>query len=163
MIWTSYYGKYRGTSGLCVSNSHPDSKEFGLEVKELFPDWDKVEAYKNGDITWKEFRKAYIKKLKKLDVHEYAKLCNGHVLLCWEKDPKHCHRSILVEWFTRNGYLCGELEANSTMGTCLWCKNFKGFSTKNGQFEKAVCTKTGELLDLTQTQCHTCDDWRYSH
>ena len=162
MIWTSYYGNYKGNRGLCVSNTQPKPARY-INLKSLNPDWLMVEAYKNGNITWKEFRKAYIKKLKKLAVHEYAKLCQGSVLLCWEKDYKHCHRSILVEWFTRNGYLAGELEAKSLTGVCLFCKYFKEFSTKDGQFKNATCTKTGEILTMSSCQCHTCEDWRCSH
>ena len=110
MIYTGYYAKYKGQSGICISNSHPTHPDFTQTLPQLYPDWVMVKAFKSGEITWQQFRKAYIKKLKKLDVHKMATLCEGQVLLCYEKDRTYCHRSIVSEWFNRNGYTCEEVK-----------------------------------------------------
>lgn len=158
MIWTSYFNKYTGNEGLSVANSTPAWHQCKRSLRELMPD--NVPAYKRGDMTWKEFRKVYIRKLKKLDVHKYAELLQGRVLLCHEKPRDHCHRKILIEWFDRNGYECGELEAEHENCTCLKCKY------ADGEFIPLddrcwVCRKHGDAMTRVEAMCKTCDDWRY--
>jgi uncharacterized protein YeaO (DUF488 family) len=31
-------------------------------------------------------------------------------LLCYEKDYKHCHRTLLAQWFIDNGFSCSEIQ-----------------------------------------------------
>lgn len=107
MIYTSYFAAYRGNKGVSISNSTP--YPMNDRCQELIPSWNLVSAYRNERISWKEYRKQYIKQLKELDVHEVYELLDNKVLLCYEKDDQHCHRSIVREWFNRNGYICREL------------------------------------------------------
>lgn len=154
MIFTSYFSKYKGTQGVSVANKTPDWVNCD-KCKELMPPWGTVKAYKEGFITWKEFRKTYINHLKKLDVGEFYRRLNGKVLLCWETADKHCHRHILKEWFNRNGYACEELESDSENHTCAYCKSLNNHHSTN-----IFCKATGEIFTNTQQQFKTCEDWR---
>lgn len=156
MIYLSYFAKYKGSNGVSVSIGTP-SWFNGDKCIELAPSWELVKGYKSGRITKKEYRKAYIKQLKALNVHEYYKLLNTRVLLCYEKPEDFCHRHIIREWFVRNGYLCEELdrpeEPTLITHTCTWCK----YSTTELY---TVCRKTGEILkEPSRTDC---SDWRYT-
>ena len=154
MIFTSYFSRYKGTQGVSVANKTPDWVDCD-KCKELMPSWVDVMDYKNGIITWKQFRKNYIRKLKKLDVKEFYNRLNGKVLLCWEATDKQCHRHILKEWFNRNGYACEELEAVDEHGTCSCCRNLN-----NHYSSSILCELTGEILTDAQQQARTCEDWR---
>ena len=154
MIFTSYFSKYKGTQGVSVANKTPDWVSCD-RCKELMPPWSLVQSYKDGGITWKEFRKAYIKQLKKLDVEDFHRRLNGKVLLCWESTEKHCHRHILREWFNRNGYACEELQAPIESETCAYCRNLN-----NHYSSSIVCELTGEIMTNSQQQAQTCEDWR---
>lgn len=154
MIFTSYYAKYKGSRGVSVSKKTPSWAECD-ECPQLMPDWALVQSYKAGEITWKEFRKAYIKQLKALDVKWYHNILDGKVLLCWETPDKHCHREIIREWFNRNGFACEELEAPYLDHTCAYCKELD-----NHHGSHIFCTKTGEIFTNAQQQAKTCEDWR---
>ena len=154
MVLTSYFSRYKGSKGVSVANRTPDWVSCD-KCKELMPPWEIVKLYKGGEISWKEFRRAYIKQLKKLDVKEFYNKLNGKVLLCWETPGKHCHRSILREWFNRNGYSCEELEADCEKHTCSYCKELNNHYCSN-----IVCELTGEIFTNAQQQSKTCEDWR---
>lgn len=154
MIFTSYFSRYKGTQGVSVANKTPDWVDCE-KCKELMPSWVDVMDYKNGIITWKQFRKNYIRKLKKLDVHEWYGKLNGKVLLCWEAEGKKCHRHILREWFNRSGYACEELEATEETKVCAYCKNLN-----NHHSTSICCEVTGEIFTNSQQQAKTCEDWR---
>lgn len=109
MIYTSYFSKYKGSRGVSVAVKTPSWSTCCEKCPELMPDWDKVLAYKNDEITWKDFRRAYIHKLKKLDVEKIQSKLDGKVLLCWEATGKKCHRHIIREWLIRSGYECEEI------------------------------------------------------
>ena len=62
----------------------------------------RVDYYANYDII-----------LAKVDPAEIAKLYDGCVLICWEKDPQECHRHYVAEWLQKAGYEVQELTAGS--------------------------------------------------
>lgn len=157
MIFTGYFAHYRGHNGVSVANSKPKAIDCDI-CNELKPDWRLVESYKNGNITWKEFRKSYIKKLKKLDVNEFYRMLDGKVLLCWENPKHHCHRDILREWFNRNGYVCEELEPDMEEHSCSYCRYLN-----NHHSSSICCEVTGEILTNAEQQAKTCEDWRYRY
>lgn len=71
----------------------------------LAPQWKDVDAIKCGRITYEEFRQRYIAKvLSNLNPAEIYAKYNGWYLLCCEKDPQHCHRTILADWLSMAGY-----------------------------------------------------------
>lgn len=51
------------------------------------------------------FRAAYRAQLAALDPHAIAReIGDGAVLLCWERDPADCHRSLVAAWLRAAGY-----------------------------------------------------------
>lgn len=152
MIFTSYYANYSEMNGVCISRSKPKGY-ICLECKELFPDWSLVNNYKNKKITKREYRKAYIKQLKQLNVDKYASLLDNKVLLCYEKSEDFCHRHIVAEWFNRSDYKCEELPKKGKYSACLWCKHMVSSKGIN------ICKNTGEVLIDIKNK--TCADWRY--
>lgn len=154
MVFTSYLSKYKGTKGVSVANKTPEWADCE-RCDELMPPWELVKDYKSGKISWKEFRRAYIKQLKKLDVREFYHRLSGRVLLCWEKSGCKCHRNIIREWFNRNGYSCEELEADLEQHTCGYCKQLDNHHSSN-----LHCTITGEVYTNAQQQARTCEEWR---
>ena len=154
MVFTSYFSRYKGTQGVSVANKTPDWVDCD-RCKELMPPWALVQSYKDGKISWKEYRRAYIKQLKQLDADEFYNRLNGKVLLCWEGKGKKCHRNIIREWFNRNGYACEELEADCEEHTCAYCK-----ALNNHHSSSIVCEETGEIMTNAQQQARTSEDRR---
>ena len=130
MIHTSYYGKYRGNAGCCISIMHPKGFK-GFSCEALYPSRSLLEWYKfksNELDTWyaetkdaEEFIKRrkvielqyeqsyYEDVLSRLDPKSVAKNLDGKVLLCYEKSGRFCHRHIVAKWLINNGYKCEEL------------------------------------------------------
>lgn len=101
MIYTTYYAKL----SKLPPSIRPISISVGcpvaglLRIPELAPDWDAVQAYKQtGD--WAAFRTAYLAKLNAIPPARLATLfpAGDIALVCYEKDPTVCHRSIMAEW-----------------------------------------------------------------
>lgn len=71
---------------------------------------------KDGNLTWEEFRKKYIEESynNQLFIDGIQEVMNYNdngkdvYLICYEKDPLECHRSILKEIFITNNYKCKE-------------------------------------------------------
>jgi hypothetical protein len=58
-----------------------------------------------------EFREAYDALLAGLDPDEVAAgVGDGSVMLCWESDPRACHRAIVAEYLRRASYAVEEWE-----------------------------------------------------
>lgn len=84
----------------------------------LYPKWYLLNQYKNGEIDWETYKSLYIKYLEKnVNKEEIKKQIidlmkeKGYkcaVLFCWEKDAKHCHRTILAEWLFDEMYVHNE-------------------------------------------------------
>jgi len=70
-------------------------------MKELGTPRELIRRYKSGGMTWKEYAAAYRKSLKGKDelLRRLADESKGGTvtLLCTEKDPATCHRSLLKE------------------------------------------------------------------
>lgn len=136
MIQTSSFYYYKGWNGVSIARSTPKDYKC-IACPELCPDWSLVSGYKRGDITEKQYRKAYIKQLKALNVHVMYKKLDNYVLLCYEPDGKFCHRQIVAEWFVRNGYKCKEIpyvdfvSCNKPSQLYKLCKSFGYFAEKH--------------------------------
>jgi uncharacterized protein YeaO (DUF488 family) len=67
----------------------------------LSPSKELVKSYKEGDIGWKDFRRAFLKELSseeaKQELEKLAKLARKKsvTLLCYEKEREKCHRYIV--------------------------------------------------------------------
>ena len=78
----------------------------GGEIKELAPSWELLNGYKKGIITSGEYASKYWQMLSSKDIKILLdeKLIHltpeekGIVLLCYEKNPEDCHRSILASY-----------------------------------------------------------------
>ena len=70
-------------------------------MKELGTPRDLIKRYKSGKITWEEYAAAYRQSLKGKEelLRSLAKESRKGTmtLLCTEKDPNACHRSLLKE------------------------------------------------------------------
>lgn len=164
MIYASYFSNYKGENGVSIAIGTP--KWFnGDRCEALMPPWELVNGFKQGRVTRKEYRKAYIKQLKKLDVDFYANLLQNKVVLCWEKLDRFnykkvfCHRQVVCEWFTRNGYECGELWSKDPQMVCLSCMHHNKYHQDIicGDF----CTLTGEIFEGVDSKCISCEEWNY--
>lgn len=62
----------------------------------LAPSWKLVnrESY--------SYEQYYEEVLKRLDPLKVAEHLDGKILLCWEKDPTHCHRRYVARWLQEN-------------------------------------------------------------
>ena len=119
MIYTSYFGKYRGDKGVSIAKWTPkwfigESMPCFAPSKNLLNWWKTLDkkAQSNPDYQM-QYYEAYTREtLEPLVpyVHELAKQLDGKVLLCYEKPEDFCHRHIVANWFCKYGYLCDELE-----------------------------------------------------
>lgn len=102
MIYTSYYGYLRHLPSTLACYQISNSAPAGIQLpklKEFVPPWPLVKAYKQtGD--WAEFSRLYVRFLDRLCADDvFHILPTGDcVLLCYERDPSVCHRSLLAEW-----------------------------------------------------------------
>lgn len=107
MIYTTYYANLRnipkGISVYAISNGIPT----GLTLPHFWqavPSWNSVQQYKKtGD--WERFKARYLQLLETRGYSAWAELINSGrdiVLVCYEKDPAQCHRSVLSEWLNNH-------------------------------------------------------------
>lgn len=74
---------------------------------EVAPYIETVKAYKAGKLSWKDYETIYLRKICELDAPNSLEWMQkradeskaGHhvILVCFEKDAKHCHRRLLAE------------------------------------------------------------------
>jgi hypothetical protein len=104
MIFTSNF-KISGKDPRSLAICRSTPKDYrGDKNLILAPSWDIIK------LPMDKFAPLYIQSvLKRLDVHQLAKMCQDRILLCWEDNPKECHRSLVMDWFIQNGYECEEI------------------------------------------------------
>lgn len=124
-VYTSYYAKTKGRSGydtvyVTVSNTKPHWYDTPHEdMRELSPSWNIINDYKEGRISYAQFKEAYrnelISRYETVENIRELILCRLNVvseipivLLCWEKNGNECHRTALAEFVFPDEYL-GEL------------------------------------------------------
>ena len=114
MIYTSYFAKVNKLpeNARCISICLSPPKGYnGLEYKALAPTWDILKKYKMN-MDQDEYAAAFRAMLSRLNPREVLKdfysMLNYEdrdmILLCYEKPPDFCHRHLVAEWFTNNGY-----------------------------------------------------------
>lgn len=110
-VFTSYYKRFTDTPTSAipvrVSTSVPNWFPYlPVEMRELYPGWELVTAYKDGVITWEEYKLIYTEKLRVLGkdyimdrLREISSSMDNRdiCLLCYEKDS-NCHRHIIAEF-----------------------------------------------------------------
>ena len=124
MIYTSYYANVKKLNSdeyvfVGISATVPDDVKC-LHYKKLAPSYNNLMSYKNGECTFEEYKERYIKEtlsslipitviseIKRLLGEEAT---NKHiVLLCFEKDARYCHKSIVAGWLANGGITIQEL------------------------------------------------------
>lgn len=84
-----------------ISLSVPKGAKYDKLMPSLYPDWQLVQDWKKGRISWDEYGERYLALLRSrwpLGLkEEIMALPNDVTLCCWERDPEHCHRSIVAE------------------------------------------------------------------
>lgn len=109
-IKTGYFAKTKvysdnGYKPYSISRITPKGCKCG-EIKDLAPSWELLKGYKNGTITSGDYTSKYWQMLSSKDVEILLKEKlitltpkeKGIVLLCYEKNPEDCHRSILASY-----------------------------------------------------------------
>jgi hypothetical protein len=94
MIQTSYFARAAHLpNAVAISQGIPKWYK-GTRYKPLAPSWDMIHT-KDPEL----YKKRYCEEvLSKLDPKQVASDLDGCILLCHEKDSKHCHRRIVAEW-----------------------------------------------------------------
>lgn len=106
-IYTSYYANYKnicpGFQCLSISNTKPSSI-FIPRLREAAPHWSIVKDYKEKKISRDFFGQMYMQQIHQhigpYNLRDYIISLNNTdvVLLCYEKQPETCHRSILADY-----------------------------------------------------------------
>lgn len=110
MIFTSYFSKvpkliyeknFKFSDLISVSRYDLIQYQLGYNIKSeknLAPSISLLWLYKNKLIDWKEYCEKFYNQLYDLDYrfwNDFEKNFDGKVLLCYEKDFKHCHRYLI--------------------------------------------------------------------
>ena len=123
-MYTSYFAKIKQLPEkyICISicGKAPDWYN-GLQYKKLAPKWEFFQEWKKtGDNNYyiKEYEEQVLSELtaKKVirELKEIAQTDNidNIILLCYEKPGDFCHRHLVAEWLSKNGYRCEEYGFN---------------------------------------------------
>jgi len=118
-IKTSYFGNLKNIhNGISIALYPPDWYK-GFRYYKLAPPknlFDRIKGISHPDIDLIEdylsdYKKEVLGKLDPntvyLELSHYHR-CDDFTLLCFEKDDTYCHRKVVAEWLTENGYPCEE-------------------------------------------------------
>lgn len=99
---TSYYANLKnlkkGDEPIAISRGVPEFFN-GKSYPSLAPPWDLVKE-KDKKIFADRYKKEVLEKLNPEKI--FQDLGENAVLLCWEKDEKHCHRRLVALWLEEN-------------------------------------------------------------
>jgi uncharacterized protein YeaO (DUF488 family) len=83
----------------------------------LSPSKELLKQYKTGEITWEQYVEQYkLELISNRSAYPFLETIAGWAksrdvyLYCYEKDPSHCHRSILLEILKGMGAPLGKIE-----------------------------------------------------
>lgn len=125
-LFTSYFGNLKNIPEdyLKVAITRFPPKWWkGPVLNDLSPSIDLLNRSKSGDISEEYYIKQYVDELNRLRIKEgypsmkdmmkdLSEITDTHpavVFLCFEKKGDFCHRHILSELLTTNGFKCTEL------------------------------------------------------
>ena len=90
---------------MSISVTQPGDYE---EFDELFPTVELLYQYKNGELSWQEYKKAYREVLESRKETIIDRLSNREdediTFCCWERYPYRCHRIVAFEFLREIGY-----------------------------------------------------------
>lgn len=110
MIYTSYYANWRKVNKFIESNQAENFKtvsisryppkwaKYNLWAQELSPSKELLQEYQEELCDDEEFERKFLTELNKLDLSSIIKKYDNSILLCYEKEPNECHRSIVLSW-----------------------------------------------------------------
>ena len=119
-LFTSYFANVKNIPSedftpISICGKAPDWWK-GLQYKKLAPKWSFFSVWKetqDNEYYIDHFHKEVLDELN-IDkvVSDLNNLSNGKpvVLLCYESPEKFCHRHLVAEWLTQNGYNCEEMQ-----------------------------------------------------
>lgn len=119
MIYTSYFSMIpkiieNNLYPIAICGGLPNGYN-GLWYKKLAPSWSIYSEYKETNDYKKYTVRYYNEILSKLDPHQvFHDLYNladetvNFVMICYEKPGDFCHRHLVANWFTANGFPCDE-------------------------------------------------------
>jgi uncharacterized protein YeaO (DUF488 family) len=119
MLYTSYFANIRklpeNIIPISICGKAPDSWK-GLQYKKLAPKWDFFKVWKetkDNDYYIKNFDERVLNVLNAENVvNDLYTLSNNKdvCLICYEKPSDFCHRHLVAEWLSKNGYECKEFQ-----------------------------------------------------
>lgn len=100
MIYTSFFGYYKGENGVSVARGLP--KHFkGVQLLYLCPTWQMIKGHLPREVFEEKYKREI---LSRLDPYEIGRKLEGKVILCWERTGLFCHRSIIADWLRAHGH-----------------------------------------------------------
>lgn len=124
MIYTSYFGNLSKIPEyiipISICGKAPDWYK-GLQYKKLAPKYDFFMKWKethDNDYYIKNFKEKVLDKLNTanvvIDLYELAGIDGTEgkeiCLICYEKPEDFCHRHLVADWLSKDGFECEELE-----------------------------------------------------
>ena len=116
MIYTSYFAKLSKLPAniipIAICGKSPEWYK-GIQYKKLAPKWSFFSIWKethDNEYYIKHFNEEVLNPLNANDViNELYSLAGKNqdadiVLICYEKPGDFCHRHLVADWLTRNGY-----------------------------------------------------------
>jgi hypothetical protein len=119
MIYTSYFAKIKSLPDniipISICGKAPDWYK-GLQYRKLAPKYDFFMKWKenhDNDYYIKCFNEQVLDKLDpEKTVYELLITTSGAkkevCLICYEKPSDFCHRHLVADWLTKNGFTCEE-------------------------------------------------------
>lgn len=118
-IYTSYFAKLRSLSKnivpISICGKAPDWYT-GLQYKKLAPKYEFFIEWKkthDNDYYIEHFNSEVLDMLDvKVVYEELTKMSAGKdiCLICYEKPTDFCHRHLVADWLTKNGFTCTEVQ-----------------------------------------------------
>ncbi len=124
MIFTSYFANIKklpkDVVTIAICGKSPGFYK-GLQYRRLAPSWEIFSEWKqtkDNDLYTRRFK---AERLAPLDVNavvsDLKEMAGGRtmVLLCYEKPSDFCHRHLVADWLSANGYECMEFVGDSLL------------------------------------------------
>lgn len=120
MIYTSYWAKLkkipRSIHAISICRYPPPGE--WTNCYRFIPSMRLYNRYKSKEIDFKTFCDEYYQQIVNSEENIFYKL-NNCVLLCYEKNPNECHRSVARKYLIEIGYECEEWEEEKNIRKSL--------------------------------------------
>ena len=122
-FYTSYFANVRKLPKSCIKLSiarkTPDGFD-GFKLPDFMPSWDLLKKWRetgDNDYYVNQYKKEVLDNMDIISMINFFDLMLKHkglskntpiVFICYEKPENFCHRHLVAEYFTKNGYECTE-------------------------------------------------------